>query len=909
MSESDDIVKEFLIESTENLDQLDRDLIELEKDPTSKEILSSIFRTIHTIKGTTGFLGFSKLENLAHSGESLLGLLRDGRLSMTPEITSALLALVDAVRGMLAAIESTGRDGDSDFAPLIETLRKLQDTGAAPPVPKVQPEPSKEPKPVETDAPVPLGRILIQSGQVTEDEVANALAAQQAGDPRHVGEILVEQGAIPPGAVRAAVEEQTKTQVLASAANTIRVDVGQLDKLMNLVGELVLARNQILQFSATQQDASLLSASQRLNLITTELQEGVMKTRMQPIDNVWNKLPRMIRDLALASGKQVHVDMEGKETELDKTVIEAIKDPLTHVIRNAVDHGIEAPEQRSAAGKSTEGRVSLRAYHEGGQVNIEISDDGAGIAVDRVKRKAVDRGLITPEHAARMGEREALNLIFLPGLSTAEKVTNVSGRGVGMDVVKTNLEKISGTIDIHSQPGQGTMLKIKIPLTLAIIPALIITSAGDRYAIPQISLLELVRLEGDEAKRGIENIHGAPVYRLRGNLLPLVYLNHELGLTDSNVAGGLARQRLDFQILDFEAAKSAHAAWKVKLREFLDGQGTLNAEEVGRNDRCALGKWIYSPGMNQYRQLSALAELETAHTQLHVQAKKVIVLNDSGDLQQAERELAEIETLSSSIVSLIGVLQGYAKENAAVNIVVLQADDRSFGLVVDEVNDTEEIVVKPLGKHLKGIETFAGATIMGDGRVALILDVMGLAHRANVISEVREHALAEERSARASAASGDWQAVLLFQSPDNGRMAIPLSLVTRLEEFPRTSIEKAGNQEVMQYRDTILPLVHLSTLLDERRRKPRRLPEAPPAEESIQVVVYSDQEFTVGLIVERILDIVEEDLARRQVASRDGILGTLVVQGRVTEILDLESLVRTHAAFRSSKDTLQKVSR
>jgi two-component system chemotaxis sensor kinase CheA len=779
MGENDDIVKEFLIESTENLDQLDRDLVELEKDPSSKDILSSIFRTIHTIKGTTGFLGFSKLESLAHAGESLLGLLREGKLSMTPEITSALLALVDAVRGILAAIESTGQDGDSDFADLVATLRTLQEAAATPPVAKAQSESPIESQPADP-ASLPLGQILIQSGQVTEAEVATALAAQQAGDPRHVGEILVEHGAIPPAAVRAAVEEQTKTQALSSAGNTIRVDVGQLDKLMNLVGELVLARNQILQFSATQQDASLLNASQRLNLITTELQEGVMKTRMQPIDNVWNKLPRVVRDLALASGKQVRVEMEGKDTDLDKTVIEAIKDPLTHVIRNAVDHGIEAPEMRAAAGKPAEGRLFLRAYHEGGQVNIEISDDGAGVDLNRVKQKAIERGLITPEQSTVMKEREILNLLFLPGFSTATKVTNVSGRGVGMDVVKTNVEKIGGTVDMHSKAGEGTTLKIKIPLTLAIIPALIVTSAGDRYAIPQISLLELVRLEGEDARKGIENIHGAPVYRLRGNLLPLVYLNGQLGV--SGVESG----------------------------------------------------------------------------------------NGSG------RDLA--------------------------NIVVLQADDRQFGLVVDQVNDTEEIVVKPLGKQLKGITSFAGATIMGDGRVALILDVMGVAHRAGVISEVHQRVLGEERAASAHTGSEDLQTLLLFQSPDNGRMVIPLSLVTRLEEFPRSSLEKTGTQEVVQYRGSILPLVRVAALLSERRRVPRHAPVKAVAaqDDKVQVVVYARKERSVGLIVERILDIVEENLALQQASTREGIQGSIVIQERVTEVLDLERLVRSHPALRET---------
>lgn len=609
MSDNDEIIREFLIESSENLDQLDHDLLELEKDPASQEILGSIFRTIHTIKGTTGFLGFPKLESVTHSGENLLGLLRDGKLSLTPDVTSGLLMMVDAVRQMLGAIEKSRTDGESDYATLIEVLQELQSAQSAN-APDPPDENESEAVQIEPSAaPMPLGQILVKSGQVSKEQLESALEAQQAGDPRHLGEILVERGSIPHIVVKKAIEQQKKTQVPLIVANTVRVDVSHLDKLIDLVGKLVLARNQIMQFCATQRDIAFLGASQRLNLITTELQEEVMKIRMQPIDTVWRKLPRMVRDLAVSCGKQVRVEMEGKETELDKTVIEAIKDPLTHVVRNSIDHGIEAPDRRLAAGKSAEGCLSLHAFHEGGQVIIQIADDGAGIDIDRVKQKAVERGLVTAEQAAVMKERESLKLIFLPGFSTAAKVTKVSGRGVGMDVVQTNIEKIGGTVDIQSEPGLGTTLKIKIPLTLAIIPALIVTSGGDRYAIPQISLLEMVRLEGDEAGAGIELVQGAPVYRLRGNLLSLVYLNRELKLPHGSENGATAQD--------------------------------------------------------------------------------------------------------------------------VVNIVVLQADNRRFGLVVDEVNDAEEILVKPLRQHLKELSLYTGATVMGDGRVALILDVVALAQRAH----------------------------------------------------------------------------------------------------------------------------------------------------------------------------------
>ena len=495
----DDIVKEFLVESLEGLDQLEHDFVELEKNPDDSARLANIFRCIHTIKGTCGFLGFSKLESVTHRGENLLSRLRDGEIKLTPEITSALLTLVDAVRAIMACIEADGTEGDADFGPLVETLTNLLEgktadapSEAAEHAPATAAEP---PSPPPAEAPAPEPPSVKEAPAAAESEPAAA---------------------------------EPKKQEHSVSDRSIRVDVELLDQLMNLVGELVLARNQVLQYSASESSSVLNATSQRLNLITSELQEGVMKTRMQPIGNVWSKFPRVVRDLAHACGKKVRIEMDGKETELDKTLIEAIKDPLTHIVRNAVDHGLEMPAERTAAGKDETGILQLRAYHEGGQVNIEISDDGGGIDPSRILDKALKRGLLTGEQASRMNDREILNLIFMPGFSTAEKVTNISGRGVGMDVVKSNIEKIGGTVDISSGVGTGTLLRIKIPLTLAIIPALIIREGEDRYALPQVSLLELVRLEGETAKSGIEEVHGVPVYRLRGNLLPLVYLNREL---------------------------------------------------------------------------------------------------------------------------------------------------------------------------------------------------------------------------------------------------------------------------------------------------------------------------------------------------------------------------------------------
>ncbi|MDE3179698.1 MAG: Hpt domain-containing protein [Acidobacteriota bacterium] len=455
MIEDAGIIREFLTESNENLDQLDRDLVLLEKNPCSPETLGRIFRTIHTIKGATGFLGFSKLESVAHAGEGLLSSLRDGKLALNPAIVSGLLAMVDAIRAMLRAIDAGKSDGNENHTALIQMLKLLQEN-----------------KRLATDAagadsdeiPVPFGQLLIQSGEVSKAAVDAALAAQQAGDPRRLGEILVERGCIHPLVVKSAIEEQHRRLTLQGAPDTVRVGVIHLDRLAEIASELVASQNQIAQSVSRKDEAALQAASTRLGLLVADLGEAVAKTRLQPIDSVWSKIPRMVRDLSTNCGKLVRVVMEGNETELDKTIIEAIKDPLTHIVRNAVDHGIEVPERRIAAGKPAEGILSLRAFQDEKQVNIEVSDDGAGIDIARLKRRAVERGIISKEQAAAMKDQDAVRLIFLPGFSTAPRVTNVSGRGVGMDVVRTNIGRVGGTVDVQTALGAGSTLKIRIPV-------------------------------------------------------------------------------------------------------------------------------------------------------------------------------------------------------------------------------------------------------------------------------------------------------------------------------------------------------------------------------------------------------------------------------------------------------------
>ena len=749
MDDTDEIVQEFLVESHENLDQLDRDFVQLEREPQSRELLASVFRTIHTIKGTSGFLAFSRLEALTHVGENLLARLRDGKLVMTPPIADALLAMVDGVRELLASIEADGTEGAVDVQAAVTAIQQLLDGGAA-----VQPTPDPAPEPLPVPAPEPMPQPVPEPM------------------PQPVPEPMPQP--VPEPEPSPSAPASTKRNV---AEASIRVDVDLLDTLMRQVGELVLSRNQIVRQAGLLDDVDLLRASQRLNLIASELQEGVMKTRMQPIDHLWSKLPRVVRDLGAACGKQVSLEMVGRETELDRTLLEAVKDPLTHLVRNAVDHGLEAPDRRVAAGKAAEGMLTLRAFHEGGQVVVEVTDDGAGIDPEKIRAKALEKGLRRPEQLAQMSAAELLQLVFAPGFSTAAAVTNVSGRGVGMDVVKTNIEAIGGAIEIESVLGRGTTCRLRIPLTLAIVASLTIECAGDRYAIPQVSLQELVSLDAERAARSIETVGGAEVYRLRGSLLPLVRLSQVLDVT---------------------------------------------------------------------------AERQDGH----------------------------------------------------VVIAVLQADGRRFGLVVDRVLNTEEIVVKPLSTRLKSIGVYSGATILGDGQVALILDVQALAKNA-----LRADALEREQdTALDTAADREAERVLLAGVGDGRDVAIPLSMVTRLEQVPASTVERVGSREVIQYRGEILPLLrlghHLRTVAGDSR-------------EHLLLVVYSSGGRSVALVVDQVRDIVDGAQVRSDIDDQ-GLVGSAVIRDRVVELLDVRAAIlaadprfyvgevaRDHAEARS--DTMEAV--
>jgi two-component system chemotaxis sensor kinase CheA len=509
----DELTREFLIESQEGLDRMERCMTDLEERPQDAELIGEIFRSVHTIKGTTGFLGFKRLETLAHAGENLLGLLREGKLTANRPIITGLLQLLDGLRAILKTIEAKDAEGEGDDAALIGCLEELQ-------------------LPAQTAAQRPVHARAHAHSAAAPPEQAPVSASTPVLGQLPVSAQPPEPVADTPSPPKAPAEAESdsspaRPRVQATAAeSTLRVDVTLLNRMMNLVGELVLTRNQVLQ--ATSADPNMTLLSRRLDMVTADLRESVMKARMQPVSNIFSKMPRIVRDLSQALGRRVRLQVEGQDTELDKSLLEAIKDPLTHAVRNSLDHGIESPEVRQAAGKDPEGTLKLRAAQEGSHVIIEVSDDGAGIAVEKVSQKAIERGLITADRAAHMVERELLQLIFLPGFSTAAAVTNVSGRGVGMDVVRTNVERIGGKVEIDSRAGKGTTLRLRIPLTLAIIPALIVRSVNQSFALPQGALSELVHIPPEQAATAIEWIENVPLHRLRGKLLPLIFLDRML---------------------------------------------------------------------------------------------------------------------------------------------------------------------------------------------------------------------------------------------------------------------------------------------------------------------------------------------------------------------------------------------
>ncbi|MDY0029028.1 MAG: chemotaxis protein CheW [Pseudobdellovibrionaceae bacterium] len=723
----DDLIVEFLTETNESLMELDTDLIKLEQNPNDKDLISKIFRLMHTIKGTCGFLGLPRLETVAHRAENVLGRFRDGNLEVTPAYVSLILESLDRVRYLLGHIEETGTEPegeDSDLTEKLDAVYEGRDGGTE----TTNVPAATAPGPVEVEVEFPS--IQEEHGE----EIASQFATAKTEIPT------------------AAAQTQTKETTESAIANqSLRVNMDVLENLMTMVSELVLTRNQLLQIARTEKENNFVTPLQRLNHVVSDLQEGVMKTRMQPIGNAWAKLPRIIRDLSIELGKKIDLEMTGQDTELDRQVLDMIKDPLTHMVRNSGDHGIETPVERTKAGKPETGKIQLRAYHEGGHIIIEIADDGKGLPTEKIRQKIISNGLANEEEAMKLSPQQIHQFIFHAGFSTADKVTSVSGRGVGMDVVRTNIEKIGGSIEMKSAEGKGSTFYIKIPLTLAIVSSLIVESAGERFAIPQLAVRELV-LVSQKSENRIEMIRNTPVFRLRDKLLPLVSLEDLL-----------------------------------KLGSNTDTDMTTRFE-------------------HKY-------------------------------------------------------------------IIVTQVGNYSFGLIVDQVFDTEEIVVKPVAKILKNIELFSGNTILGDGSVIMILDPGGIAKvtgENNVTDSAGDTAEDHRRVAADKKTS-----LLLFTAGQGAPKAVPLSLISRLENIEVSSIEQTDGQMLVQYRGSLMPILPFSHDIDLESASAKPL------------LVFADRGKSVGLIVDEIVDIREETIEIQLDGKRQGVFGSAIISGKATEIVDV----------------------
>ncbi|MDP1865300.1 MAG: hybrid sensor histidine kinase/response regulator, partial [Bradyrhizobium sp.] len=775
----DDLLREFLTETSESLDTVDNQLVRFEQDPNNAKILDNIFRLVHTIKGTCGFLGLPRLEALAHAGETLMGKFRDG-MPVTSEAVSLILSSIDRIKEILAGLEATEAEPEGTDQDLIVQLQEMVERGMAAMSAQAQLVGSAQAESAvsasaETAAPVVsapaveqgtlVPQILereLRPGEVSLDELERAFqetaieveappvapAPPVAAEPKPAAAPVVQSPA--PAKEKKAAKSVVEIDVPEAdkvANQSIRVNVDTLEHLMTMVSELVLTRNQLLEISRRNDDTEFKVPLQRLSNVTAELQEGVMKTRMQPIGNAWQKLPRIVRDLAGELHKQIELEMHGADTELDRQVLDLIKDPLTHMVRNSADHGLETPAERAANGKPEQGTIRLSAYHEGGHILICIADNGRGLNTERIKAKAISNGLVSEAELEKMTEAQIHKFIFAPGFSTAAAVTSVSGRGVGMDVVRTNIDQIGGTIDVKSVAGEGSSVTIKIPLTLAIVSALIVEAAGDRFAIPQLAVVELVRARANSEHR-IERIKDTAVLRLRNKLLPLMHLKKLLRIDD----------------------------------------GTSSDPENGF-------------------------------------------------------------------------------------IVVTQVGSQTFGIVVDGVFHTEEIVVKPMSTKLRHIDMFSGNTILGDGAVIMIIDPNGIAKALGAAGSA-SHEISEENAAARANAAEQLTSLLVFRAGSAQPKAVPLGLVTRLEELATDKIELSNGRYMVQYRDQLMPLVQMEGV-------------SVQTSGSQPILVFADDGRSMGLVVDEIIDIVEERLNIEVAGSREGILGSAVIKGQATEVIDV----------------------
>ena len=715
----DDLLQEFVTETNESLDVVDVELVRFEQDPNNAKILDNIFRLVHTIKGTCGFLNLPRLEALAHAAETLMGRFRDGAPATNDAVT-LILATIDRIKGILESLERTQREPDGADDDLIADLQRMVERAATQ-------------QAVGTLAPQVLERSL-RPGENSLDELERAFRETPVDPPL--------SKPVKSAPAEAPVKDDDSGK---NASQSIRVTVDTLEQLMTMVSELVLTRNQLLEIVRRHDDSEFKTPLQRLSNVTAELQEGVMKTRMQPIGNAWQKFPRIVRDLSNELGKQIELEMQGAETELDRQVLDLIKDPLTHMVRNSADHGLEAPDERRSAGKPASGRIRISAYHEGGYIIIQIADDGRGLNTERIKAKALSQGLVSEAELEKLSEAQIHKFIFAPGFSTADKVTSVSGRGVGMDVVRNNIDQIGGTIDVKSVEGVGLSFTIKIPLTLAIVAALIVESGGERFAIPQLSVVELVRARiGGEHR--IERINDTTVLRLRDKLLPLARLSHLLGG-------------------------------------------------------------------------------ETA-----------------GDVES-----------------------GF--------IVVTQVGSQTFGIVVDSVFHTEEIVVKPMSSKLRHIAMFSGNTILGDGTVIMIIDPNGVSQALG--STVTSQMVVDEAmSCQPASAAERATSLLVFRAGSTHLKAVPLALITRLEEIDARKIELSNGRHMIQYRGQLMPLISMDASVSVK------------GEGAQPLLVFSDGSRSMALVVDEIVDIVEDRLNIQVASDNAGVLGSAIIKGQATEIID-----------------------
>ncbi|WP_420413445.1 chemotaxis protein CheW [Roseibium sp.] len=792
----DDLLREFITETNESLDVVDVELVKFEQEPNNATILDNIFRLVHTIKGTCGFLGLPRLEGIAHAAETLMGKFRDGA-PVTQDAVSLILISIDQIKDILGELEAAeGEEPQGDDSELIGKLEEMSAAadaamagGAAAEEPAggeeaeavaEEEEPAIDVPDQSLERPLRPGEVsldeLERAFQETEIEVEVAESIEEevleeeleaapvpAPEPEVKAEPAVAKAAEKPADKKPAAKAKPagdgaeKKAAGGGVSNqSIRVAVDTLEHLMTMVSELVLTRNQLLEIVRRHEDSEFKVPLQRLSNVTAELQEGVMATRMQPIGNAWQKLPRIVRDLSQELEKPIDLEMIGADTELDRQVLEMIKDPLTHMVRNSADHGLELPEDRRAAGKPEKGIITLAAYHEGGHIIIEVRDDGKGIDVDKVKAKILERGLATEAEIEKMTDAQVQKFIFAAGFSTAAEVTSVSGRGVGMDVVRNNIELIGGTVDLRSVSGKGSSFIIKIPLTLAIVSTLIVEASGDRFAIPQLSVVELVRVQTNSEHR-IERIKDTPVLRLRNKLLPLVHLSQLLGIYEGE-----------------------------------------NVEQA------------------------------------------------------------------------IDADNGF--------IVVMQVGSQTFGVVVDGVFHTEEIVVKPMSTMLRNLDMFSGNTILGDGSVIMIIDPNGIAGAmaSHASSAVAEHGEDEQEELQQKAMTGQNAiSLLLFRAGAPEPKAVPLSLVTRLEEFDVSKIERSNGRDLVQYRGALMPLVYVNE------------GDSLKTEGTQPMLVFSDAGRSMGLVVDEIVDIVEDRMNIEVGSERPGVLGSAIVKERATEIIDL----------------------